>query len=113
MHMYILRPPSHATKDSFSYKIKLGNEAGVIQTTTRMSLDIRLRFLKQSRLYTSANTEALNVTSFYIHTHNHVKDMEGSPGKSPLQSALSCCSLLMVPSPPCIQCKLWKTNSSQ
>ena len=31
---------------------------------------------------TSANVEAFKVAAFYIHTHSHVKDVEGTPGKS-------------------------------
>ena len=77
----------------------------------RMLLDLRLRFLRLSRLQVLI-PKCYTWQLFYIHTHSHVEDREGTPGKSPLRSAISRCFLLGVPSIPLhIQRKLWKSRS--
>ena len=106
---YVLQPPSHTPKCSFPYGIKLGNR--VIQSQECPWTFNSASFGQLD--YTSANIVVLNVAAYYFHTHSHMKDAKGTPGKSPLWTTIGRCSPLGMSSPLCIQCILWKSDSSQ
>ena len=83
---------SHPENKSPFWSMLGRNMAGALQKIARMSLHPSP--LPSTIYTTSANTEVLNGAALY----SHMKNTEGTPGKSPFRSTLGRCSPLGVPS---------------